>query len=91
MPELPGAMAARFERDDGLTPQDAALMAQSLAFAHYYETLRDACAHAKLAANWSASALAGAKVGADGLNSDLHGSADYRAALIPVLAGRAVG
>src|SRR6187549_540856 len=32
MPELPGAMAARFERDDGLTPQDAALMAQSLAF-----------------------------------------------------------
>ena len=29
-------------------------------------------------------------VSADGLNSDLHGSADYRAALIPVLAGRAV-
>jgi len=46
---------------------------------------------AKLAANWSAAALAGAKVSADGLNSDLHGSAEYRAALIPVLAGRAVG
>ncbi|MCW5610897.1 MAG: xanthine dehydrogenase family protein subunit M [Rubrivivax sp.] len=46
---------------------------------------------AKLAANWSAAALAGAKVGADGLNSDLHGSAEYRAALIPVLAARAVG
>lgn len=46
---------------------------------------------AKLAANWSAGALAGAKVGADGLNSDLHGSAEYRAALIPVLAARAVG
>jgi len=46
---------------------------------------------AKLAANWSAAALAGAKVSADGLNSDLHGSAAYRAALIPVLAGRAVG
>ena len=46
---------------------------------------------AKLAANWSATALAGATVSAAGLNSDLHGSADYRAALIPVLAARAVG
>jgi carbon-monoxide dehydrogenase medium subunit len=46
---------------------------------------------AKLAANWSAAALAGATVSAEGLNSDLHGSAEYRAALIPVLAGRAVG
>ena len=45
----------------------------------------------RLAANWSAAALAGATVSADGLNSDLHGSAEYRAALIPVLAGRAVG
>jgi aerobic carbon-monoxide dehydrogenase medium subunit len=46
---------------------------------------------AKLASNWSASALTGATVPAAGLNSDLHGSAEYRAALIPVLAGRAVG
>jgi carbon-monoxide dehydrogenase medium subunit len=46
---------------------------------------------AKLSANYSAAALAGATVGADGLNSDLHGSAEYRAALIPVLAARAVG
>jgi aerobic carbon-monoxide dehydrogenase medium subunit len=46
---------------------------------------------AKLATNWSASALAGATVPSAGLNSDLHGSAEYRAALIPVLAGRAVG
>lgn len=46
---------------------------------------------AKLAANWSAAALKGATVSASGLNSDLHGSAEYRAALIPVLAGRAVG
>ncbi len=45
---------------------------------------------AKLAGNWSAGALAGATVSADGLNTDLHGSAAYRAALIPVLAGRAV-
>ncbi len=45
----------------------------------------------KLASNWSAGALAGATVPADGLNTDLHGSAEYRAALIPVLAARAVG
>jgi carbon-monoxide dehydrogenase medium subunit len=46
---------------------------------------------AKLAANWTAAALAGATVSAAGLTSDLHGSAEYRAALIPVLAARAVG
>lgn len=46
---------------------------------------------ARLAATWSAAALNGATVSADGLNSDLHGSAEYRAALIPVLAARAVG
>ena len=46
---------------------------------------------AKLASSWSAAALNGATVSADGLNSDLHGSAEYRAALIPVLAARAVG
>ncbi|MBI5258779.1 MAG: xanthine dehydrogenase family protein subunit M [Burkholderiales bacterium] len=45
---------------------------------------------ARLAGSWSAAALNGAKVSADGLNSDLHGSAEYRAALIPVLAQRAV-
>jgi carbon-monoxide dehydrogenase medium subunit len=46
---------------------------------------------ARLAANWSAAALEGATVSADGLSTDLHGSAEYRAALIPVLARRAVG
>jgi carbon-monoxide dehydrogenase medium subunit len=45
---------------------------------------------ALLAANYSAAGLSGATVPADDLNSDLHGSAAYRAALIPVLAGRAV-
>ena len=45
----------------------------------------------KLTADWSAKALTGATVSAAHLNSDLHGSADYRAALIPVLAARAVG
>jgi aspartyl-tRNA(Asn)/glutamyl-tRNA(Gln) amidotransferase subunit B len=52
MPELPAAMAQRFQADDGLAAADAALMTQSLAFARYYEALRDACGSAKLAANW---------------------------------------
>jgi len=63
MPELPAAMASRFQRDDGLPPDDAALMTQSLPFARYYEALRDAsvgsqgdgpprAVGAKLAANW---------------------------------------
>jgi carbon-monoxide dehydrogenase medium subunit len=39
---------------------------------------------------WSADALASVKVPADGLNSDLHASAAYRAHLIGVLARRAV-
>ena len=52
MPELPGAMAGRFQRDDGLPAYDAAMMTQSLAFARTYEALRDACGQPKLAANW---------------------------------------
>ncbi len=44
----------------------------------------------KLTADYSAKACDGVKIDASGLNSDLHGSAQYRAALIPVLAGRAV-
>jgi aspartyl-tRNA(Asn)/glutamyl-tRNA(Gln) amidotransferase subunit B len=52
MPELPGAMSARFERDDGLPAYDAAMMTQSLAFARYYEAARDACQQPKLVANW---------------------------------------
>lgn len=43
-----------------------------------------------LKANWSALACEGVKIDPAGLNSDLHGSAEYRAALIPVLAARAV-
>ena len=52
MPELPGAMAERFVRDDGLPEADAALMTQSLAFAKFYEAVRDGCGNPKLAANW---------------------------------------
>jgi len=43
-----------------------------------------------LKANWSAAALDGVTIAADGLMSDLHGAADYRANLIKVMAQRAV-
>jgi carbon-monoxide dehydrogenase medium subunit len=43
-----------------------------------------------LTANWSAAAARAVKVSAEGLNSDLHGTAAYRAALISELAARAV-
>jgi len=52
MPELPGAMAERFQRDDGLPAYDAAMMTQSLVVARTYEALRDGCGQPKLAANW---------------------------------------
>jgi aspartyl-tRNA(Asn)/glutamyl-tRNA(Gln) amidotransferase subunit B len=52
LPELPGAMAARFEREDGLSAYDASMMTQSLAFARCYEAVKAAGAPAKLAANW---------------------------------------
>jgi carbon-monoxide dehydrogenase medium subunit len=44
----------------------------------------------RLAADWSPAACDGVKVDPSDLNSDLHGSAEYRASLIPVLAKRAV-
>jgi carbon-monoxide dehydrogenase medium subunit len=43
-----------------------------------------------LAGTWSADAVGGIKVPADGLNSDIHGSAEYRAHLVTVMAKRAV-
>jgi len=43
-----------------------------------------------LSANWSEDAVAGIKQAADGLNGDIHGSAEYRAHLVTVMAKRAV-
>lgn len=43
-----------------------------------------------LAKSWSPAAAQAVSVSEEGLSSDLHASAVYRAALIPVLAGRAV-
>ena len=44
----------------------------------------------RLATSWSPQACDGVKVDASGLNTDLHGSAEYRASLIVTLAKRAV-
>ena len=43
-----------------------------------------------LSGNWSADALSGTSVDASGMLSDLHGSAEYRANLVKVMAKRAV-
>ncbi len=51
---------------------------------------RSAEMEAALKGNWSADAVRDIKMSADGLLSDLHASAEYRAALIPVMAERAV-
>ncbi len=45
---------------------------------------------AALSANWSPEAVAGVKQDASGLNGDIHGSAEYRAHLVTVMAKRAV-
>jgi aspartyl-tRNA(Asn)/glutamyl-tRNA(Gln) amidotransferase subunit B len=52
MPELPQAMAARFQRDYGLPAYDASMMTQSRAFATYFEDAARASGQAKLVANW---------------------------------------
>lgn len=51
---------------------------------------RASALEAALAADFSAAAAARVVVSAEGLNSDMHGNAAYRAHLIPVLAARAV-
>jgi carbon-monoxide dehydrogenase medium subunit len=51
---------------------------------------RQSAMEAALAANWSPDAVAGIKQAPDDLNSDIHGSAEYRAHLVTVMAKRAV-
>ena len=52
--------------------------------------MRVPAAEAALKANWSAGALDSMTVSADGMLSDIHGSAAYRANLVKVMAQRAV-
>jgi carbon-monoxide dehydrogenase medium subunit len=52
--------------------------------------MRVAAMESALKANWSAGALDTITIPSAGLLSDIHGSADYRANLIKVMAQRAV-
>lgn len=52
MPELPGAMQARFVENYGVSAYDAALLTSSLAQAQYFEAAAKASGQGKLAANW---------------------------------------
>ncbi len=52
--------------------------------------MRVSAIEAALKANWSAAAIDGVKISAAGLMSDIHGTSDYRANLIKVMAQRAV-
>ena len=54
-------------------------------YVHRARAIEDA-----LAKNLTVDAAKAVKVAADRLNNDLHGSAEYRAHLVSVLAGRAV-
>jgi aerobic carbon-monoxide dehydrogenase medium subunit len=76
---LVGVFVARF----GSTVRVAVTGAKSHAF-------RATDIEAALANSFTPEAAAAVKVSAEGINGDLHGSAEYRAAMIPVMAGRAV-
>jgi aerobic carbon-monoxide dehydrogenase medium subunit len=52
--------------------------------------MRASALEAALKANWAASAIDGVTVSSSGLLNDIHGSSDYRANLIKVMAQRAV-
>jgi aspartyl-tRNA(Asn)/glutamyl-tRNA(Gln) amidotransferase subunit B len=73
LPELPGAMRARLERDLGLSAYDATILTSSRAVASYFEAvvaaLPDAPKQAKLAANWVIGEVA-ARLNREGLAID---------------------
>ncbi len=52
LPELPQAMAVRFEGEYTLPVYDSAMMTQSLAFGRYFEAAAKASGQPKLVANW---------------------------------------
>ncbi len=60
MPELPGAMAARFERDDGLSAHDAKMMTQSRETADFFQQCTSLCNQPKQVANWVMGEIAAA-------------------------------
>jgi aspartyl-tRNA(Asn)/glutamyl-tRNA(Gln) amidotransferase subunit B len=86
MPELPASMAARFQEVDGLPADDAIGMVQSLAFARYFEAVRDSCQSPKLAANWMMGEVS-KRLNAEGRSID---SARLRPAVLGALIRRII-
>jgi aspartyl-tRNA(Asn)/glutamyl-tRNA(Gln) amidotransferase subunit B len=52
VPELPAQKRARFERDYGVSPYDAGVLASDLALSQYFEKAAKGAAKPKLVANW---------------------------------------
>ena len=59
LPELPAGKRTRFERELGLSPYDASVLASSRPMAEYFEAVKDVCGDAKQAANWVQGELSG--------------------------------
>ena len=76
---LIGVFVARF----GSTVRVAVTGAKSSVF-------RATAIETALTQSFSAAAAAAVKISPEGINGDMHGSADYRAAMVSVMAGRAV-
>ncbi|MBP6268549.1 MAG: Asp-tRNA(Asn)/Glu-tRNA(Gln) amidotransferase subunit GatB [Rhizobacter sp.] len=84
MPELPRAMAGRFQREHGLPEYDALAVTQSKAHAAYFEAATAACRSPKLVANWMMGELA-RRLNADGLEI---GASPVAAGTLGALIGR---
>jgi aspartyl-tRNA(Asn)/glutamyl-tRNA(Gln) amidotransferase subunit B len=69
MPELPRAMAERFQREHGLPEYDALAATQSKAHAAFFEAATALCQAPKLVANWMMGELA-RRLNAEGLGID---------------------
>ncbi|MEY2653373.1 MAG: Asp-tRNA(Asn)/Glu-tRNA(Gln) amidotransferase subunit GatB [Pseudomonadota bacterium] len=84
LPELPGALAARFQAEHGLPAYDAAMMTASRATADYYQSAAAACGQPKLVANWVMGEIS-KRLNADG--GDIA-SAPVASAVLASLIGR---
>jgi aspartyl-tRNA(Asn)/glutamyl-tRNA(Gln) amidotransferase subunit B len=76
MPELPGAMRERFERDYALTPYDAQVLTATRKKARYFEDVAKLCGDAKSAANWITGELSAA-LNEQQVDARLHDKPDH--------------
>ena len=84
MPELPAAMAERFQRHYSLPAYDAAMMTQSKAMGEFFESVAKASGAPKLTANWLMGEVSRR------LNAEARGIQDspFGAAMLASLIGR---